>query len=189
MKKLLSFIIMCGLLAFAAQSFALSINPGDPDYTPYIASGVENDNPGVLAAIASIVGTGDPLYKMNVGGTEEGILAGSYDTTFNNAPDDPSEALIQYMGGSIVGGDQYLLVKDGNINAHPGLPSWYLFDLTSLGWDGMEDLALTGFWPNGGAISYVALYGTSAPVPEPGTLLLLGSGITGLALFRKRMKS
>ena len=176
---------MCGLFAFAAQANALSITPTSP--LP-VATGVQNDNPAILTAITSIVGTGDPLYKMNVGGPEEGILAGSYDTTFDNEPEDPAEALIHYMGGSIVGGQQFLLVKDGNVNAHPDLPSWYLFDLTSLGWDGMEDLVLTGFWPYGGAISYVALYGTSAPVPEPATMLLLGSGIVGLALFgRKRM--
>jgi hypothetical protein len=30
--------------------------------------------------------------------------------------------------------------------------------------------------------------GTSVPIPEPSTLLLIGSGITGVALLRKRLK-
>jgi hypothetical protein len=58
-----------------------------------------------------------------------------------------------------------------------------------MAWDGMEILELTGFWPNQGAISHVSLYGNRQSVPEPATMLLLGTGIFGLALFgRKKIK-
>jgi hypothetical protein len=88
--------------------------------------------------------------------------------------------LIEYVDGQPIAEDAFLLVKDGNQT-----PAWYLFDLS--GWDGMEDLVLTGFWPNQGAISHVSLYGgTSTTVPEPGTLLLLGSGLVGLALYGRK---
>jgi hypothetical protein len=50
----------------------------------------------------------------------------------------------------------------------------------------MEDLVLTGFWPQNGAISHVALYGTATSVPEPATLSLLGAGLIGVFLGRRR---
>jgi hypothetical protein len=63
-----------------------------------------------------------------------------------------------------------------------------LFNLTSLGWDGMETLNLSGFWPQQGAISYVALYGDAKKVPEPTTMLLLGFGLLGLVGFGRKIK-
>jgi hypothetical protein len=189
MKRLISLVVLCGLLAFSGYANALSITPG----TSYLTSGTDTSQSAINSAINSILGASTLLYSSEVQQsgppTEAGALMNSYETTFSNTANDPADALIQYTGGTIVGGHQFLLVKDGDVNAHPGIPSWYLFDLTALGWDGMADLALTGFWPNGGAISHVSLYGTSAPVPEPATMLLLGSGILGLAGFRKKFKA
>jgi hypothetical protein len=124
------------------------------------------------------------LYKSNVSGTtglgaDEGPYASSYQTLFSNTATDPSDALITYLSGSSIGCSVcYLLVKDGNNN-----PAQYLFDIS--GWDGLEAIVLTGFWPRQGAISNVAIY-SGTPVPEPGTLLLLSIGATGVIARRLR---
>jgi PEP-CTERM motif len=128
----------------------------------------------------ALVGDAVFLYKMNVDGLlEEGPLQDSYSTTFSATPTAPANATILYTGGAFVGASAYLGVKDGKHD-----PGWYLFDLT--GWNGIDDLVLEGFWPGQGGISYVSLYGTSVPVPEPATMLLFGTGLIGLATFGRK---
>lgn len=171
-------------LAGGVQAYALSITPDSG--TPL--TGAQTSQPKIDDAIASTLGESTELYKQNTGdASDTGALAGSYETLFLDTPSDPSGATITYMGGNIVGDTKFLLVKDGN-----NFPAWYLFNLTTLGWDGMETLNLSAFWPAQGSISHVALYGNSTPptVPEPGTLLLLGGGLLGLAVYgRKRKKA
>lgn len=95
---------------------------------------------------------------------------------------------ISFDGGSaITCGVCYLVIKDGNHN-----PSYYFFDLTAAGWNGTDDIIMTGFWPGPGAISHVAIWGVSErnSVPEPGTLGLLGLGLAGMAAeMRRRRRS
>jgi hypothetical protein len=175
--KLIMFFV---LLAFAANANALTITPDDEAFL----WGDETSQASINSILlSSIVGTYDYLYKNDVDEGASGPLSGSYDTQYFNTPSDPSDAVISWIEGTpIVGDPAYLLVKDGNQS-----PAWYLFDLTALNWNGMETIILEGFWPLQGAISHVALYGSSVGVPEPATVLILGAGLLGMAgISRKR---
>lgn len=162
---------------------ALSITPATmPQWT-----GVENGTSKMFDEIAGKgITLGTEIYKQDQGaGSDAGSLAGYYTTTFFDTPTDPSGATIaQTVAGapapSVIA--KYLLVKDGKHS-----PAWYLFDLEALGWDGMETLSLTTFWPGGGAISHVSLHGARTSVPDGGaTAALLGLGMLGLAAIRRK---
>ena len=175
-RHLLKMVIIFGILALAGSAQALTITPGTD--TPL--TGNDTSQAAINAAIAGTLGSSVLLYKQDVGSPESGSLASSYETAFFNTPTDPSDATITYMGGDIVGPVAFLLVKDGHQT-----PAWYLFNLTTLGWDGMDELILSDFWPANGAISHVSLYGETTSVPEAGALLLFGTGLFGLVGYRR----
>lgn len=184
---LLKKLSLVGVLALGlvGSASALNITPATvPQWT-----GANNNNMNanqVAAAIGVANNSLTAVYTQNVGGTEEGSFKTSYNTTFSNSPQDPSAALIDYISGSsITGNSIYLYVKDGNQN-----PAWYIFNISS--WNGTEDLVLSGFWPEQGAISHVTiLTGTSSGgdrVPDAGgTLALFGLALGSLSLVRRKL--
>ena len=178
---LIATVLVCLGMCTGVSAAPITITPdsGVLDDTRY--EGAEFASTRELRGIVGdIVGDLPELWKAEVGDasdpstTYEGPLAGNYSATFSNSAGDPSDVLIEYLGGAVVGPEAWLVIKDGN-NA----PYWYLFNLTALGWDGESDITVEGFWPGEGAISHVAL------VPEPGTLALLGLGLIGFAVARR----
>ena len=190
--------VLCAMimvLGITTSAVAYSITPAEADWNwleqtaPPTITPVEltYNNPDA-GDIAVIVGyTGDinlfvELYKQDVGLMYDvGPYAESYNASFD-PPDDPEDAIIAHVAGKPVigtmGSPLYLLVKDGNHD-----PIWYLFDVSD--WNRTENIVMTSFWPNGGAISHVSLY---APVPIPPAAWLLGSGLIGLVAVRRRFK-
>ncbi len=173
-------------LAFSAQAATIQLNPGNTiDGTGY---GPSNCEPECIFEVFGLAPDTDLklFYKAEVDdGSEEGIFAGSYTTTFDNAPNDPQDALIEYVIGQLAmncSGGCYLAIKDGNAD-----PGYYFYDLT--GWNGTDSIEMTGFWPQQGAISHVAIWGVHPPefdVAEPATLGLLGLSLLGFGMARRR---
>jgi hypothetical protein len=154
--------------------------------------GAGNCEPGCIYTafgLTNAPGAGDDLvlyYKANVGGSEEGTFATSYNTTFANTPTDPEDALIQYISGAVIDCPEcYLAIKDGNQN-----PSYYFYNLSA--WDGTEAISLENFWPQQGAISHISIWGREdggggqQEIPEPMTLALVGLGLLAAGSVRRR---
>ena len=127
-------------------------------------------------------------YKADVGGSDSGMFAASYDTTFANTATDPEDALIQFISGASIGCPEcYLAIKDGNQD-----PSYYFYNLS--GWDGTEAISLENFWPQQGAISHVSIWGREdgggqqEEIPEPLTLALVGLGLLAAGSVRRRQR-
>lgn len=158
------------------SAHALLLTPSDADWTTNQTSNCDADCVAGITGINGLI----LLYKSDVGGTDSGLLADSYETSYANTSSDPAEFTIDYITGSSASCPTCILVvKDGNQD-----PAQYLFDLGS--WNGQDDIVGTGFWPTQGAISNVAIYGETTSVPEPSSLLLLGSGILSLGVIGRK---
>ena len=177
------FVAVVALLPGAWAAEALTIGPLDAAFAGYTNP---PSNDGMLAD-ANVDCGGCLVNEVYESDSDSGILGGSYTWS----PDGDHSGTLSYDGGSIFTGGN-VFVKDGQAN-----PNWYVFDVTALGWNGIDDLVLEGLFvadgvPEGdmnGGISHVSLFGGSTPppssVPEPATLSMLSAALVGLGVARR----
>ena len=179
-------LALLGVFLMSATSNALTITPATtPQWTGNNTSNLGEAELEAFLLTQGVTADLSLLYKKDVGpGPDTGPFSGSYKTTFSNTSDDPEDALVDYQSGPAISGSIYLYVKDGEHS-----PAFYLFLIT--GWNGTDDLVLDGFWPNQGAISNIAIYGSNGTqVPDGGTTaLLLGLGLSGIGWAQSRLGS
>lgn len=193
-------------LSGAAMADEITVSPGfNPQPTVCDFEGADQncwevnggpDQPSVDEFEDIIFGVNDEdegleiLYKDeadgNNPGEESGTAAGEYTTTFvfpeGGNEEDSTGATIVFDGDTAIDCSEgcWVWVKDGKND-----PFLYIFDISY--WNGMDTLHLTDFWPGEGAVSNIGILGRAMKsVPEPGTLGLLGMGLIGFAVSRRR---
>ena len=185
-RLLFAAVALVGLAGTASATIILT--PSTPGVIPGTAGmGPSNCEPGCVNTIFNTSGL-SLLYKSDVSdnwldlgvGDDSGPYASVYRTVFSDTILDPADARITYQGGDDIDCPScYLAIKDGNHS-----PAYYFYNLSA--WNGTEEIRLQDFWPNGGAISHIAIWGeTPVKVAEPSTLGLLGLGLLALGFARR----
>ncbi len=178
-KTLLISMLIC---LFASPAWSLTIQYGE----------VEVGGVDPLLASASLRSSGDRTELAWVQGVlfrEFGITDVTLDAKYSSmnwfATDQANTYAIDFQTYN----PEFFLIKIGDGSLCRPTDHFLFRNTTELAW-GVVNLAGLGIQEIIGLdrISHVDEFNAAAPVPEPGTMLLIGSGLLGLAGFRRKIK-
>ncbi len=179
-------VLLCGMMALGtvcSNAFATTISPNAQTGIPITDLGVFDAGSYIItgSGVVDLVGNGS--FMMNPDGTPNQPVTHSNYLYFN--PDGSFTADNNY--GS-AGANAKIGALIGTFLENPSTSDWFLIGYSTLVtldadshiWASVNDT----YYPNNTG-SFEA---TVAPVPEPATILLLGSGLAGLAFYRRKRK-